>query len=174
MSMWSQPEYEIWKDIPGYEGRYQVSHIGRVRGLRKRTLVGQVINSGYRVLNLVSGGRRTRVVRLEHRLVAEAFVANPNGYPEVNHLNGVKTDNRASNLEWTTRKLNMAHAKRTGLLPPPSGMAVKGVSTLDGSVIEFPTQIDAEKALSGRQSSAVHHCLIGRKKSAYGYRWSKI
>jgi CO dehydrogenase/acetyl-CoA synthase alpha subunit len=123
---------EIWKDIPGFEGRYQVSDQGRVKSLPfmqryllrngqeafrrtgARILAQQLINSGYSLAHLHLDNARTALT--VHSLVAQAFLPGPPG-ETVNHKNGVKTDNRASNLEWTTYSENHLHAVATGLRP---------------------------------------------------------
>jgi len=160
---------EQWKDIPEYEGRYQVSDLGQVRGTGG-CLAQQPQNSGYLVVHLYLRGSRR--VRLVHALVAEAFVAGKFEGAQVNHKNYVKRDNCAENLEWVTRSQNVRHAYENGH-KGPRRCAVRGVSIEDGSVLYFRSQLAAEKALAGRASSAIHHCLIGKKKSAYGYRWSQ-
>ena len=113
---------EIWKDIVGYEGLYQVSNLGRAKSLTKRygccirpeKIIAKVTNrQGYVVFNLRKDGRKKQVFL--HRVVASAFVENPFGYPQVNHINGDKEDNRAENLEWCTAKENIHHAFATGL-----------------------------------------------------------
>lgn len=160
---------EHWKDITGYEGRYQVSDRGRMRGL-KGELSLQRQNSGYLVVHLYLS--TVRRVYLVHRLVAEHFVAGRFDGACVNHINGFKRDNVASNLEWVTRSGNMLHAHRFGLLESPK-KAVYGVSLADGSVIRFASQLEAETTLTGKASSAIHHCIVGKKKSAYGYVWRR-
>ena len=99
---------ENWKDVAGYEGRYQVSNCGRVKNIRTGRVLRPAKNSrGYlRVLLCKDNEKKNRSV---HRLVALAFVPSEREGLEVNHKNGVKTDNRAENLEWVTRSENMVH-----------------------------------------------------------------
>ena len=116
---------EIWKDIKNYKGIYQVSNLGRIRSL-KRTIRGnnnpyikngRVLKTwnfnGYLCANLCLNGANNKVK--VHRIVAEAFIENPENKKEVNHINGIRTDNRVENLEWCSHKENIQHAFRTGL-----------------------------------------------------------
>lgn len=122
---------EQWKDIPGFEGRYQVSNLGRVKSLafkqrythwrtgaelfrqtREKILAVQLINSGYEIVHLHLGNKRKAF--LVHRLVASAFLPGP-AFPTINHKNGIKTNNSASNLEWATYSQNHNHAVEMGL-----------------------------------------------------------
>ena len=123
---------EIWKDICGFEGFYQVSNKGNVRSLphtvtqkskgggthtqsKPGRLLKQNLNTkGYmRVLLHANGVRKHPLV---HRLVAEAFLPNPENKPQVNHKDGVKTNNEASNLEWVDNSYNQKHARTLGLI----------------------------------------------------------
>ena len=119
-------EEEIWKDIEGYIGFYQVSNLGRVKSLERKVtsrnglmkvrerILKQVIETkGYYASSLSKLGRHRLIST--HRLVAIAFLDNANSLLEVNHKNGIKTDNNVDNLEWTTRSRNMVHAFKTGL-----------------------------------------------------------
>jgi hypothetical protein len=181
---------ENWKPIVGYEGAYEVSDLGRVRSLERvvmavnrwgsstprrvggRLLRGTDNGRGYLCVQLCDGGQRAP--QLVHRLVAEAFVPTYEGRHFVNHKDGVKTNNAAANLEWVTRSENMLHAHETGLAESVK-MAVVGTNASVGREVWFKSQLEAEVALSGtgRQSSAIHHCLVGKKKSAYGYVWRR-
>jgi len=106
---------EIWKDIPGYEGKYQVSNLGNIRSLNyrgtgKKRLLGQWENFGYKITHLSRDGRTITIG--VHRLVALAFIDNPNQKAEINHLDGDKKNNIVDNLEWVTRGENQKHKYR--------------------------------------------------------------
>ncbi len=102
---------EEWKDIKEFDGVYQISNMGRVRRAKpgNTTYVGKILNPflnyGYKRIRFKTGDVAYRI----HRLVAEAFVPNPDNKPYINHLNGIKTDNRADNLEWCTTEENNDH-----------------------------------------------------------------
>ena len=96
---------EIWKEIKGYEGLYEVSSEGRVNSLgRKPGIMRPGTSKGYLKVGLTKDGIRS-MFRV-HRLVAEAFIPNPDNKPEVDHINGDRKDNRAENLRWMTHKEN--------------------------------------------------------------------
>lgn len=122
---------EKWEDVEKYEGRYQVSNVGRARSLsfkqryllrngvfsfrntKERIVASQAINSGYRIVHLNLEGKRK--AHLVHRLVAKAFCGGYFEKAEVNHKNGRKQDNQSENLEWVTRTNNHLHAVALGL-----------------------------------------------------------
>jgi len=110
---------EIWKDIAGFEGLYQVSNLGNVKRLIservfEERLIGRNIDR-YGYVKRVLSKEGKMYFFTEHRLVAIAFIDNPNNKATVNHKNGIKTDNRVENLEWHTNSENMSHAIETGL-----------------------------------------------------------
>lgn len=123
---------EQWRNIAGFEGRYEVSDEGRVRSVgravpsprhgesAKRIVQSKILSAnlraGYPTINLLmtSGERVSKQV---HRLVAAAFIPNPLAYPEINHIDADRTNCRAANLEWCSRSQNVAHAYRIGSRP---------------------------------------------------------
>lgn len=108
---------EIWKPVAGYEDIYEVSADGQVRNVKRagRKMAGVTVTHGYKAVTLYKEGQRKMM--LLHRVVAEAFIPNPENKPQVNHINGNKADNRVENLEWATAQENLDHAKKTGLTP---------------------------------------------------------
>lgn len=116
---------EIWKDITGYEGYFQVSNLGNFRSLDRiikyknsgtrlypgKSLLTETIVEGYQRIVLMKDAVKKRYMC--HRLVAQEFIPNPENKPFVNHINGNKADNRVENLEWCTQSENELHGYRT-------------------------------------------------------------
>lgn len=105
-----------WKDIAGYELYYQISNIGQVKRKDTGKILKNNIRNGYEYVTLCVNGQRKKFY--VHRLVAIAFIPNPNSYEQVNHKDGNKSNNKVDNLEWCTQKENLMHAFRTGLNTP--------------------------------------------------------
>ena len=148
---------ETWKDIKGFEGIYQISNMGRVKSF-KADPNGRILsikNSKGDYLNIVlCHGNKRRSVKV-HRLVAEAFIPNPDNKPEVNHKDGNKQNNRVGNLEWVTRAENHRHALALnpnilkGMVQYNRYIRPRTIQqfTMDGRfVAEYANSTEAEKA----------------------------
>lgn len=173
---------EVWKQIDGWKG-YQVSNFGNIRGKRVKNLHQQLSNGGYKIVHLSSG----KVVKWMsvHRLVAEAFIPNPNNLPCINHKDEDKTNNRADNLEWCTYSYNnsyndksqrMLETKRKLGIPVVPQSAVDGhIKALSKKVIceetgeIFNSASDASRSM-GFTVMAVMNAIRFKRKSG-GYHW---
>jgi len=156
---------EIWKNAPGFPG-YQVSDAGRVRSNGRILRVDNV--KGYDRVRLY---RDKHVVRmLVHRLVALAFIPNPDGLPQINHKNEIKTDNRVENLEWCTAKYNNSYGTGRKRAAKSRSRAV-GQYTTNGVLVATYTRIK-----DAREKYGVHifSVLAGRRKTAGGFIWKYI
>ena len=163
---------EHWKSIAGYEGLYEVSDLGRVKSLwygKEKILKPTKDTQGYLLVGLHKEGQKK--MSFVHRLVAKAFIQNPNNLETVNHKDEVKTNNVASNLEWMSQKDNInygTHNKRS------SEKRSKQVQMFDKSTGEllatFPSTVEAER-ITGIYKSNISACCKGKYKSAGGYVW---
>lgn len=156
---------EIWKDIKEYEGLYQVSNLGKVKSLKRNKIITpKLIHSYFSVI--LYNKKNYKNFRI-HRLVAQAFIPNPNNYPQVNHIDGNKLNNSVNNLEWCTQSHNMKEAYRIGL-EKPKKMTINQYD-LSGNFIKMWNSIkDVEVFYNNRHIS---DCCKGKRKTACGYIW---
>ena len=168
---------EVWKDVVGYEGLYKVSNLGNVVGIKRgKILAPQERRHGYLAVCLYgkpSKNGRFRQVSV-HRLVAEAFIPNPNGYEEVNHKDENKQNNLAENLEWCSHKQNSSYGTRGKRIGKANKNGKKSTPvkqyTLDGKLVNvFPSIAEADR--NGFNRSGVWLCVSGKQNHAYGYIW---
>lgn len=136
-------EEEIWKDIPEYEGIYMISNKGRVKSLHTRicdinkvgVILTPVKRGGYdRVSLQKKGAIKWKSI---HRLIMIAFVPNPNNFPIINHINGIRNDNSLDNLEWCTQSRNVSHAFEIGLKIAAKGTRHGRCKLSENNVLEI-------------------------------------
>ena len=170
---------EKWKPVAGTYGLLEVSSEGRVRSNMRdgRILKPSMDAKGYLRLHVTI--KRKRYAFKVHRMVAEAFIFNPDNKPQVNHIDGNKTNNAVSNLEWVTNKDNVRHAWKNGLCENVYRASLKenesrkrpviATKIDDGSVMEFGSIADAERSLGTRHITDV---LKGKRKQAKGFTFA--
>ena len=176
---------EIWRDIKEYEGKYQVSNTGNVKSLERmkwngkgyqkipeKILEGYDNGHGYLYVSLCKEGK-VKQYRI-NRLVAMAFIENPDNLPEVNHKDENPKNNCVDNLEWCTRLYNNTYngrAKKVGkkqINDPKKSKPVIGINKVSGLILEFPSAMEASRQ-TGIDQRRINDCLKGRQKSAKGF-----
>jgi len=189
-------DMELWKDVEGYEGLYQVSSLGRMKSLSRpvkqrnnsiqvksgKIIKGYENKKGYIQMGITKENEKN--TKPMHRWVAEAFITNLENKPQINHIDGVKTNNNINNLEWVTNEENAEHARSLGLmiyrpenLKKATIAAVKAnqkkVNRLclkGGKTITYNSIKEAGEA-NGNKEKGISEVLNGRQKTAGGYRW---
>ncbi len=165
---------EEWRTIEGFEN-YEVSNLGRVR--RVEYIKQREDFNGYPIVNLYKGGEgKTAKV---HRLVAQAFIPNPDNLSQVNHKNENKADNRVINLEWCSLLYNVRYGtgierrshKRTLLRNGTSSKSVIQYDLQGNYIAEYPSAKEAARRLSLKISSNITRCCKNQRKTAYSFKW---
>lgn len=163
----------IWREIPGYNGRYLVSDTGEVLSRKNghsRILKQRISSKGYSRVNLCKDGKM-KTFRV-HQLVAMCFVIPGNGC-EINHKNEVKTDNRLENLEWCTRRYNVRYGSRTERQKLMVSKPVIQISMTGLIIAQYPSESQAGREV-GLNSSNIAACCSGKRMTAGGFRWRLV
>lgn len=175
-------EEEIWKDIPGYEGVYQVSTFGNVDSLnynhtgKRARRIPRTGRGGYLYLNLHKNGK-TKTMKI-HRLVALAFLPNNENLPQINHKDENKANNRVENLEWCDSSYNNKYGSRPRKVLDAyrrngSCVAERPVIKIDkfGTIIDEYISISDAARQEGVRRETLRDCVLGRSKTCHGFIW---
>ena len=162
---------EIWKDIEGYDGLYQISDKGRVKSLKfgkEKILKLQKDTNGYLQVRLSKNGKQ-KMFQI-HRLVALAFISNPQNYPQVNHKDENPSNNNLKNLEWCTVEYNNNYGTRIQKFVDKISKPVLQY-TKDGKLVrEWKSSTDVERNL-GYSKGNITKCCQGKRKSVSNFVW---
>lgn len=185
-------EGEIWKDVVGYEGYYMCSSLGRIASLAREKWNGKGIvitkprilsprlNTGGYYQVYLSANKNAKQLHI-HKIVAEAFIPNPNNYPQVDHINCDKLSNEVWNLRWCTQMMNNSNpisvARRNNAmhivkekLRISKSIEVIGINTNNSKdIITYPSQKSAKA--DGFTPSAISACCLGKAPYHKGYKW---
>lgn len=187
-------EEEIWKDIPGYEGVYQASNLGRIRGVDridvggrkwKGKVLSQCVCRGYKKVGL--NYARINKQCAVHRLVALAFIPNPNGYEQINHKDENPANNMVENLEWCDYMYNRNYGNRNKKAAASQSKRLKGriplanmpkpvakLSPESGEILETFVSASEAARKCGIQESKISLACRGLRNTPGGYKWKYI
>ena len=158
-------EQDLRRDVKGYEGIYEVDVLGNIYNKSKNVKLKQCVDKfGYSKVSLRKNGKQKQ--KKVHRAVAESFILNPLNKPQVNHIDGDKSNNCVWNLEWCDNSQNMHHAYELGLA---NGTKVRIVET--GEI--FNTVFQCAKHINGSDAN-IHRCLRGDCETHKGYHFERV
>lgn len=170
---------EEWRDVPGYEGLYMVSNMGEVKSIfyhKGIILKSSAIKSGHSGVTLCKNGIRTRLS--VHRIIAEAFIPNPDNLPQVNHKDENPRNNCVENLEWCTVKYNANYGTRNSRISkqmlnnPKISKSIVQLDKKNNIVCMYPSAAETDRQTGIGRQNIIHCCLRdGHRKTAGGYKW---
>ena len=160
---------ELWKEIKGYEGLYKVSSFGRIKNISTGKILSPYISGGgYPVVKLYKN--KTQYNNFTHRLIAIAFIPNPNNYPFINHKDENKVNYNIDNLEWCTCQYNLTYGTYQQRRIDKRIIPVVQ-KTKSGEIIKIhKSRIEAERE-TGIPHGNINMCISGKLKTAGGYIW---
>jgi hypothetical protein len=163
-------EVETFVKIEGFE-KYEVSNLGRVKNIKSgRILKSHLNRSGYLMHQLRENNKQKNLYL--HRIIATAFIDNPEEKPQVNHIDENKLNNDLSNLEWCTERENVIHGTRTKRVAEKLSKKVIQLDLNDNILNEFESMVQAEQE-TGVSTGNISSCCSGKTKSAGGFKWRK-
>lgn len=171
---------EIWKDIKGFEGCYQVSNFGRVKSFhrwkrascpKEYILKNSLANNGYCQVTLYNGDKRQK--HLVHRLVADAFIPNPDNLPHINHKDENPENNHADNLEWCTPLYNNCYGTAKFRAMMTKGKPIGQYLINDQWLATYANTVIASE-FSGVPQKEIYQCAVGTLHSAGGFVWRYV
>lgn len=162
---------ELWRDVPSYEGIYQVSNEGQIRTVKTGAHLRPALRNGYMLVKLTKG-KKEKTFSL-HRLVAQVFIPNPNNLPQVNHKDECKTNNCVSNLEWCTAKYNSNYGSRNCRMANGHKKKVAKYDASGRLVDKYNSAIEAS-IKNGCDASCITKCCRGERKLHGGWAWKYV
>ena len=172
-------EYEVWKDVPDYEGLYKVSNTGNIWSCKHRKVLSKRTIKGYACINLHKNGvQKTFSI---HRLVALAYIPNPLKKAEVNHIDEDKSNNDVTNLEWVTPKENSNYGTRNERIseyvkthPRRNLRKVAQIDKRTGDILAIYNSVSEAAKKNCFHQGNICWCCHGKKNEANGYKWKFI
>lgn len=165
-------EQEVWKDIKGYEGLYQISNLGRVKSFPRAGTKGGILKQftnghGYTTVSLFKD--KLLKTYLVHRLVGNHFLENPDNLPQINHKDENRKNSCVTNLEWCTCKYNNNYGSKNTKLSKKVAQY-----DLNGNFIRIYDSINEVKTVLGKSVGNIGQCCQHKRKSAIGYKWEYV
>ena len=169
----------MFKDVKGYESIYKINEDGVIKstprngnGYKEKIIKHSLDSYGYEIVHLRNGNKNS--TKKVHRLLAEAFIPNPDNKPTVDHIDGNKTNNRLSNLRWATQSEQQLNAIRNGNRQDCSNRVKVAQLDKDGNMLNVYDSLKEVERQTGIKWQGVSHCINGTRKSAGGYTWIKF